>query len=300
MRQIAAIRTNKWTEEEERLMNALLPVFGDDLVVVFHDRPAGVTPPLPVIDLQAEWVLRQGLALVPDWGWRCGDYFYYALHAARPDYDYYWMVEPDVHFTGPAQTFFEPMQQACEDALGFQLGPFNEDIRFARGLPGMAHYRAIFALTRFSGRALGRLLALRQKMAEGHISMRDYPNDELFCFSHIAAMPELAYGCLETYAPEWFEGAQFTPNPDLLYDVVVGQASAGKLMHPVRSRANFKRAVAKRLAANSGFLIRMRQALDQLSDEDVEEIVAETSAHLRGTFVTLRRQRALQRHRGRQ
>lgn len=297
MRTIAAIRTNKWTEEEERLLAALRPSFGEDVVVVFHDRPAGVTPPAAVIDVNAQWVLQQGLALVPDWGWRCGDYFYYALRGARPDYDFYWLVEPDLHFTSPPADFFAAFALADDDALGYQLGPFRQDIRFARGLPGMDHHRAIFALTRFSGRALDRLFDLRRRQAEGHVSTRDYANDELFCFSHVVADGTLRCGRLEDYAPEWFEGSQVTPDPDLLYDLVVAQAPVRKIVHPVRSRANYVRALAKRLASNTGILMRIREAIDALSVAEVEEVVQQAASQHRDAIMGIKSLRARRRER---
>ena len=87
MRTLAAIRTNKWGEDEERVLGQLRPAFGDDLVVVFHDRPADLGLPLAVVDLTRGWVARQGLGIVPDWGWRCGDYAHYAARAAFPGFD---------------------------------------------------------------------------------------------------------------------------------------------------------------------------------------------------------------------
>lgn len=297
MRVLAAIRTNKWTEEEDRLLAALRAGFGNDVVVVFHDRGPQVEPPLPVVDLNTEWVLRNRLPLVPDWGWRCGDYFYYALRAARPDCDAYWLVEPDVHFTGDAAGFFSQFAMANEDALGYQLGPFAQDIRFTRGLPGMAHHRAIFALTRFTGRTLDRLMTLRQAMSDAAVNLRDYPNDEIFSFTQVAAMPDMVWGRLEDYAPGWFEGTQFAPDPDMMFDAVIGNALAGRVMHPVRSRAAFKRALGRRLAGNTGILVRMRAAIDLLTTEEIEEVAQIAADQVRSAITQVRDQREARRRR---
>ena len=72
---IAAIRTHKWDEATEALANRLRPVFGDNLVVVFHNRSADVTPPIPVVDINDDSVKAMALDPVSDWGWRCGDYW---------------------------------------------------------------------------------------------------------------------------------------------------------------------------------------------------------------------------------
>ena len=293
MKMIAAIRTNKWTDEEERLLTSLRPAFGADVTVVFHDRGPGVAPPLPVVDVSAEWVSRNRLPLAPDWGWRCGDYFYYALRQARPGFDAYWLIEPDVHFTSDSSEFFGKFASAGEDALGYQLGPFGRDIRFVQGLPGMAHHRAIFALTRFSGRALDRLFELRKAMSDRPLSVRDYPNDEIFCFSHMSAQQDMSCGRLEDYAPGWFENSQFATDPDLLFEVVQRDMPAGRVLHPVRGRTSYKKALGRRLIGNLGLLMRIRDAIDLMSAEDIEDISQEAADQVRRAITDLHSRRAL-------
>ena len=291
MRVMAAIRTNTWGDEERRLLAALQPVFGVDIAVVFHDRPSDIVPPVRVVDLSNDWVLGHGLALVPDWGWRCGDYFYYALCDAYPDYDYYWMIEPDVHFTARPDSFFAAFTSNTCDALGYKLGPFGQDIRFTRGLAGSEHFRAIFALTRFSGAALHKLFRLRQQMNLQPISVRDYPNDEIFAFSHVAADENLHWGRLEDLAPTWFEDVQFDTDPDLLLEQVQAMDLPGRVLHPVRGISAYKRALSKRLASRTGILMRVRDGLDRLSDKDVDDIATAAGDHIRTAINTIRNRR---------
>lgn len=297
MAAVAAIRTNRWTEEEERLLAALRPIFGADLVVVFHNRPDDLHPPAEVVDISDNWLAAHGLAHVPDWGWRCGDYFYYALREARPAFDHYWLIEPDVHFTSPPADFFARFADAGEDILGYRLGPFAQDIRFTRGAPGLAHYQAIFALTRFSGRALDRLFVQRQALAAGPVSVRNYPNDEIFCFSHGIADAGLSWGRLEDHAPDWFAGVQFAGDPDLLYDQLAASAAPGRVFHPVRGRESFKRALGQRLSGNTGVLMKMRDALDLLDDADVAEIAGIAGDRILTAINALRRRRDQRRQR---
>ncbi len=294
MRILAAIRTNRWTEEEERLLARLTEAFGTDVVAVFHNRPADVTPPVPVIDINDAWLQSAGMAHVSDWGWRCGDYFYYALRQARPDFDAYWLIEPDVHFTSDPSAFFAAFADDGTDALGYGLGPFARDIRFTRGMPGIAHHRAIFAMTRFSGRALDRLFALRQKMAGERITPRDYPNDEIFTFSHVVADPDLTTGRLEARCPGWFDGAQFATDPDLLHDLLVPSATPGRVFHPVRSRAAFVRALAKRITGNVSIVARMRFQVAALTDTEAEAVALATAEITRKALADMRRLRKRQ------
>ena len=65
------------------------------------------------------------------------------------------MIEPDVYFANPAAGFFEKFESAGEDVLGIDIVSMQrEDHRYASRMPDIPIRRAIFALTRFSGRAI--------------------------------------------------------------------------------------------------------------------------------------------------
>jgi hypothetical protein len=273
MRQLAIIRTHRWGEEEERVLAALRPAFGDDVVVAYHNRKRREKLPIPVVDVTAAWAVTHGLRAVPDLGWRCGDYFYHATRQARPEYDFYWMIEPDVAITGDSAAFFARFDDAPEDVVGGGLRPYEEDNPFIRGMPGVDHWRAIFPVTRFSGRALDHLLPLRIAYGEGTVGNRFFTNDEFFCFSTIMNSPGFSGAPLEKYAADWLEGSNFDTNPTIMLEALIADRVTGKLVHPVRSRNDFKRSVAARLAANTGFLRRMRYSLQHLDAQDFEEIV---------------------------
>ncbi len=281
MRQLAIIRTHRWGEEEERALAALRPAFGEDVVVAYHNRKRGQKLPIPVVDVTAAWVVTSGLRAVPDYGWRCGDYFYHATRQARPDYDYYWMMEPDVGFTGDSAAFFARFDDASEDVLGRGLKPYEEDIPFIRGMPGVPHWKAIFPFTRFSGRALDHLRPLRCAYGQGTVGNRFFTNDEIFCFTTIMNSPGFTGAPLEKYAADWLEDSSFDTNPTIMLEAVLADPPVNKVMHPVRSRYEFKRAIAARLASNTGFLRRMRYSLTHLSDEDFNEILADAMVELR-------------------
>jgi len=276
MRSIAAIRTNKWTGEEERMLARLRQAFGDDVAVGFHKRPADVTPPVDVVDLTADWAKAHDLRMTRDWGWRCGDYFYYALREAKPDYDFYWLVEPDLLFTGDPSGFFGAFDGDETDLLGVDPGPFAEKNHpFLEGLNGMAPHRAIFALTRFSGRALDKLLPLRVANGKADVGPRAFTNDELFTFSHVAADQGLSLGSLCDRAPSWFDGARVATDPDLLIDALEGDtALENKVFHPVRGKEAFKEGVADRLASRMGYLQKMGGSWAHLDDADIADIAA--------------------------
>jgi hypothetical protein len=289
MTAVAAIRTHRWGEDEERLLAALRPVFGNDLAVVFHKRPGDLHPPVRTIDLTPAWVVANGLRIVWDWGWRCGDYACYALRAALPGYRHYWLIEPDLHFTAPPAPFFDAFARVETDVLGYRIGPFPASNRFAVDLRGVAPHRAIFALTRLSGRALDRLLPVRQSYARSQVRPVHYANDEVFVFSHAMADPDLSVGNLEEVAPSWFDGAVIETNPDMLLDLVEADAAGrGRVCHPVRGRSGFVVAVAERLTANQGFLGTLQPSLARLDDAEIDAIAARVAGDTR---------HALRRHR---
>lgn len=274
MKHIIAIRTNKWTEEEKRLLASLRPYWGDNVVVVFHNRPEGLELPLEVVDVSDEWVSKHDLRNTGDWGWRCGDYFYYALRAAKPDFDYYWLVEPDVLLGGDVGAFFNLFDDEKTDALGYNLYEFKQPKhRFARGMSDIPLWVAIFPLTRFSGRALDMLIEKRKINSTRRIRNRLFANDELFSFSTVMDEKGMSARRINDVAPDWFEGVQFATDPDQLIDTLPsGPDAPNKIYHPVRGHESFKRGVAARLGIPPGYLKRMRASLKYMSDEDLVEI----------------------------
>ncbi len=287
MRPLIAIRTHRWTEEEDRLLDALREVPGHDLVVVFHNRPKGFVPPLDVVDLDDAVVSALGLRIVPDYGWRCGDYAFYALRAARPGYSHYWLIEPDVHFVGAASEFFATFLSEEADALGHDIGPVDPDVAFKRGLPGVTHLRALFALTCLSGRAIDKLARLRRDYPGRDIAPRFYVNDEIFVFSHVLADAALSSRSFEDVAPEWFASTQFSPSPDILLEQLDG--TGPRIVHPVHGRASFKRALAMRMTARTAYLRQVRDAIRVMEDADIDDIATMAAARLRDELIAWRR-----------
>lgn len=281
MRQVIGIRTHRWGEEEQRLLAQLKDAFPGDIAVVFHNRADAAQVPIDVVDIDTAWVEANGLRAIPDWAWRCGDYFYYALRAAKPDYDFYWLVEPDVFFSSDPKDFFDRFTALSSDALGSDIKPYTADIPFTRALKGLAPYQAIFPLTRFSAQALDFLFAQRQEYSRTDAGKRTFANDEIFCFSNMISSNAHVAESFEAHAPEWFSNKLFATNPTLMLDAVRKDVGPKQICHPVRSRTAFISAVAVRLAANDGFLRKMRSSLGQLSDAEVDHIVAMSAGLLR-------------------
>ncbi|MGA1267785.1 MAG: component of SufBCD complex [Gemmobacter sp.] len=280
MRTIAAIRTHVWGEEARRLHAQLAPVFGADLVVVFHNRPAGLDLPLPVVDIDDAWVAGQGLRVLPDWGWRCGDYFLYALRAARPDADRFWLIEPDVYFSADPAPLFARLETSPEDALGVRIEPLPANDVFMRHAGGRQLHRAIFAFTRWSAPVLDWLLDLRRRYSADLDPARKPLNDECFCFTHLVEQDRFTHADMAERAPGLISPAAMLTDPDILMGMV--RQDLGSIVHhPVRERDSFIGSVAARMALrlsrNGAFIL---PALPYLSEADVRSFCSELSRHL--------------------
>jgi len=280
MKTLVAIRTHNWGADAQRLCDRLLPALGDRLVVVFHNRK-GQSLPVPGIDIADGWPAGQGLFEPEDWGWRCGDYFLYALRQARPDADFYWLIEPDVHFTSDPAPFFAAFEAVTADLMGSDIAPFHERMRFARTLEGKALLRATFALTRMSGRLIDRLFLARQDQGRAATSARFYPNDELFSYTTANDLPGFTLASLEDHAPGWFEGTAIVPSPDRLLDEVSLNVPPGRVLHPVRSRDSLINALVGRVVDATAFLSRSQGALAMLTPQELDSIAFSVAQRLR-------------------
>lgn len=288
MRVLCGIRTNVWNENTERLCQQLLPHFGGRLVVVFHNRTRGWAPPIHLADINLRWVTHVGLAAPGDWGWRCGDYFYYRMRQNWPNFDQYWLLEPDVFFAGDPGEFFAKFEDQPADMLTYEMITCHPNsVRFARKMPDIPLRRAIFALTRFSGRAIDYLFEQRKAYSKVVEPGRMYANDEIFSMSHVCANKDLTHAAIEAIAPEWFERGFFNTAPDILADELRARGDlAPALFHPVHEKPQFSDAIVKRLIGTSGFLGRMSMSTRHFNDAEVDHILTEVAAGIRQHFQT--------------
>ena len=145
-----------------------------------------LTPELP-----AELGLYEG---TPNLLWRCGDYALYAARRALPDYEAFWMIEPDVRLcsTRPSDILsrFPPPDQV--DFLAAHLRPAEPDWNWARTMSADDGpvWRCLFALVRVSARALDVMLEERRRSSrlfeESGQDPAFWPNDEAFTASALA------------------------------------------------------------------------------------------------------------------
>jgi len=227
--------------------------------------------------------------VLANWGWRCGDYAYYAMRQAHPDYDFYWLIEPDVYFSSSPSPFFEAFQGDHSDALGAYLKSYPSDHRFSLGMPDIPLYNAIFPLTRLSAAAIDLLLKARIALRTD-IGNRFYPNDEVFVFSSIMAAPGMSVTDIGDVAPFWIDESWFNTDPTFLIDALLDDGTAfERIYHPVRTKDAFKAALSQRLTSRLAFLKKMSGSLAHLEDDDIDDVIAATGGTVRNYIRSVRR-----------
>jgi hypothetical protein len=225
------------------------------------------------VDINDAVIEKMQLRVIHDWGWRCGDYAYYAIRKAHPDYDYYWLIEPDVFLSGDARAFLSLFESESADVIGLDVAEFDPNHRFATHVGNAKPMRAIFALTRFSGATIDFAYKRRVNYASKSVPPYNYANDELFMFSHTQSRDEFKLGQFRDIAPTWFSDVQFDTNPDLI-DAMVEQDLKGqnKILHPVVDRMTFARALAKRMVGRTGVLGQNKTELRALSSSELDQL----------------------------
>ncbi len=195
------------------------------------------------IGFDADTLRALGLLLHPRCGWRCGDYPYYVTSAARPDYDFYLLVEPDVLInTADLAATLVALGASEADFIAARLDVRDERWEWSRT---MRHryddiYGCIFPLTRLSARAIAHLHAARRAalVPESAEVFEDWPNDEVFVATELK---NNGFACVpldEALPGSYTRDSLRTGLP---HDRATLEAAGpdGLIYHPVRSMADW-------------------------------------------------------------
>ena len=184
-------------------------------------------------------------------GWRCGDYCYYVARQARPDCDFYWLIEPDVRIhTADLGGFFKQFAASGADLLAAQYGARDGTWGWSRTIAplGLQPFGCLYPITRLSGRAIDRLYEVRRAhSADPAIAERDaWPNDEAFTASVLTAggfdCSDLNNGDITCYT-----GRTLAVTAVVDYAQVEAQPADGLIYHPVRDFDSWLASADKRI-----------------------------------------------------
>ena len=189
---LVVIRSTTIGERETNLANQLLNLNLFRVLAVLDATGAktavctnGVEPFDDALVMTDDWVQGEGLhharaEQTRGTGWLCGDYVFYRI--LELNWDYAWVVEPDVFFLNGGQRIFTDTASFTHDVIASNIGladdwywatPFNKLV------PEMAPARIDFPLVRVSRKAAEKSLELRREISR-RLDGREVliPNDE--------------------------------------------------------------------------------------------------------------------------
>lgn len=173
------------------LFNELSAIFGNDSVHFIVDaygkdeRTVSVEKekfPMNALMLTDEFVKEAGLHFDSGkTGWCCGDYVFYKAFSI--DWDFAWVIEPDVFLINGAMRKFIELESDKSDVITTDFLPADEKWfwkkRFKTALPDHECYKMLFPLVRLSRSLAEEAFKLRKKATLNSDKERfEAPNDE--------------------------------------------------------------------------------------------------------------------------
>lgn len=263
--------------KSERLLEERLSQAFENVFFVVHSQTVGGDLPENAIAINENILVDMDLHYPKNWGWLCGDYFYYAAAARLAGFESYWLLEPDVMFDfDDVPAFFSCFESDTSDFLAAYYwkrdnGWYHE--RAARDYFNEV-YGCIFPITRMSLRFIK--AALQARCDYGKVWSKAggaYINDEAF----IASLANrLSFQCnsIEALAPEYI-------SPNLLqtarlFPKELMDGKTGKLIHPAVDAEEFARRLEKKLHGNradDGVISYYEDVVEALNDPKSMEIL---------------------------
>ncbi|WP_162302616.1 hypothetical protein [Salinicola lusitanus] len=190
-RDLFVLRTNFFSSYCGELL-AQISHAGKD-VVVCADESKGVvdTADFAKVRMGLKSIDRLGLYRHEKSAWLCGDYFLYHVLSSVPDYDYYWLVEPDVYFDfDDISEFLRPLDEVAKDYVVMHYGERRSNWAWYDTVSPYFEtvYGGPYPLVRLSKAALHFMLAQRQKLSSEYQKTESgrWPNDEAFTATFLA------------------------------------------------------------------------------------------------------------------
>lgn len=208
---------------------------GADVVVVVDERKAVAdTAPFAKISLNdAELAALDLQGLPADWGWLCGDVWYYAARRHLPDVSHFCLVESDVFFAeNAAKLFVQTVAQHPSDLLAAALGPREAVPKYSKGLRRLGqdpYVGCYFPVTRCSAQAIDWMLALRRRSIAARIAEKT--NDEALLAAATGA-GGFVWQSLNDLLPDLFAPATFATNPPHLAEALRRGKATAAVYHP--------------------------------------------------------------------
>lgn len=296
-----ALRCHSYGPEEKRLVEVVSAYFRPQDIFIVCDESqciSQVDAEYKKISVTPSVLKSLGLLAHPCYGWLCGDYFYYALQRAAPNYEYYWLCEPDVFFNlDSVSAFFSRYEGVNDDLLvkNFQRARDGWPWAIRASVISDVVYEIFFPLTRLSNRAIGCLLeervALHRAMAklkEEKEIRQDWPNDEGFVATVVGKLG-LSVGRFADYWEDKGILDYFTHDRLILDRNSADARFRNRLLHPVLGEEKYLAKLArisKTKINDDQFISWVDSVLSPIEGpllQDAAKIIDETfSSHVKG------------------
>lgn len=256
VKDVLILRTHQRGAELDEASARYRALAGLDLVVAADERRGDLAMPhgIEKVSLSDPIIEGMGLAAVRNWGWLCGDYTLYAVRNAKPHYERYWLIEPDVRINAAdLDAFFDRFAALSDDFLASRLG--NRTMEWWHHA-AMAHFRpdvagCLFPFVRVSGAAVDYLLQRRVEFSRQWRTARQngspipWPNDEAFVATELR---HAGFACSDLNAHgHKVYGSGFSVQVPVHHHAHLFAQPDGLVYHPVLD--------------DGGFLARLRRVL---------------------------------------
>lgn len=252
MRSLFAVRAHKPSPAVARLHRELVGFADREQVVVVVDEMHGADRrPWPedynLVSVNDQLLESLGLRTdIPDAGWRCGDYAYYAL-AAQREFEFAWLIEPDVVFEGiDIQPFMTELDRSAAALIAADILPAPDWLwahqLTVRGVE--SPWRCFFPMTRLSSAAIKAAERLRVELQGVDGADFGHPNDEGVVATAVVAAG-LATWDLRQAFPQHF--AHFHHRPKLQSSAFTDGATGPSVLHPCIDHGTFVKDLRREL-----------------------------------------------------
>lgn len=278
-----AIRTHKFGEREKVLYEYASKYFGaNNTYITCNTKNNNINIPNQYKNImfhEGKVLNDTSLFWHPDWSWRCGDYWYYALYNSLDNYEYIWLCEPDVYFCNEDATdFFKQFENVNSDFLTFGYGTAGKNLSFfntSEVLEGTP-MSCLFGFTRIRRTLIKTLFEKRVQLSRSFLNKKynpnQYPNDEIF---FATTLNKLNYniGKIENHS---FDSRLFTPDEDQAMTIEDATKIKGDfIIHPVLEDEVYLQKKIKRLNSklnqNSSISEWMRKVLLKTRNEKLKK-----------------------------
>lgn len=246
---IIGIRCVKYDKQTEDMYNTMKKIFPEHKIFFIVDSinktnifPKGYNTLDINIDVLKELSLYYEDSKI---AWKAGDYSYYV--SLKYDWDYMWLIEPDVYISSDLYNFIKKIDQKKEDLITTKYGERNSNWIWKNRLVTTTQFKRVwwsfFPLTRVSRTLVESSYEVRKEITKNLRQNSDLlvPNDESV-IGTVTHWKKLSVLNLSKEYPHIFSRFDFNIRNN--YNDIINQSG---IFHPVDNEQKFKKEVFKQL-----------------------------------------------------